>query len=107
LELDARAWRIVVAVLRKRRQRISQIARRLNAIRGALRHQLFDQARQSGWHIPAKVCERRRLMPALFVELGEQTAAGKRHLPGEQEIERATETIQVGANVGAVRVLEL
>ena len=107
LEFDARHRRVVVAVLRQERQSGGEFVRLLKAVGGALRHQLLDNARHGRRDVAAQVGEGGRFVPALFVELGKETAAGERDLAGQQEIKGTAQAVKVGSYIGPVRIFEL
>src|SRR5262249_54787289 len=70
-------------------------------------HELPDHHDNAGRDLRPKLVDIGRSLPALPIQLLDQGAAGERYLSSEQVVESATKTVEVGADVGAVRVLQL
>src|SRR5262249_26355583 len=80
---------------------------RLVALRGLFGEELCNHTSDGRCDLGTKFGHQLRDLPALLVELGNQAAAGKWDLANGHEVKRAAEAIKVGANVGAMRILEL
>ncbi len=84
-----------------------EVARRPVALGRALRHEPAHHGRHRRRHLAPQLIDRRRRLLALPVQLLNQRAAGERYLARQQEVERAAQRVEVGPDVGAVRVFEL
>ena len=58
-------------------------------------------------HVGADLAERPRRLLAVGHQLLDQVAVGERRLAGQEEVERAAEAVDVGPDVGGVRVVDL
>src|SRR2546421_708190 len=79
-------------------QRRGDLARRLVAVLGLLGHHLAHHGAQARCHVGADRLDRNRLLQLVLEQLFGECAAGERHFPCQQEVERATEAIDVSAN---------
>ena len=96
--------RLIRSVRQKPGKPIRHLRRAADSLVAVFRHHRADNGRQFFRNIIPKLRERRRCFFLMSHQPLHQSPLGERRLSGQQEIERAAQTVDVGSSVDSVTV---